>query len=198
MKLIDELIERHSEVEQRIDARNAQVHEHFQAIEALVKTRVDLDRAIAALNAFRNEDDLDIGYDDDPKPERAYVVEDDAVPAEIISDLTGDPAVEPESGLHEGPVHTDLPETIAYFVNAQGGSVEMRDDGSVVPLTQPEWNEPLTGEGYAPVVDQPATDPAADEAARALAYYSPEEQRARAAPWPGLGNLFGNKPKEPA
>jgi hypothetical protein len=124
MKLIDELIERHSEVEQRIDARNAQVHEHFQAIEALVKTRVDLDRAIAALNAFRNEDDLDIGYDDDPKPERAHVAEDDAVPAEIISDLTGDPAVEPESGLHgeavseEGDAPVTNPEADA-IVRAQ-------------------------------------------------------------------------------
>jgi hypothetical protein len=39
---------------------------------------------------------------------------------------------------------------------------------------QPQWNEPQT-EGYAPVVDQPATNPEADTIARAQEYYSPEK-----------------------
>jgi hypothetical protein len=178
MKLIDELIERHSEVEQRIDARNAQISEHLHAIDALVAVRTDLDRAIAALNAFTNEDDHVVTWTEDQKPETwetmeraeqgevktvllatgaanaVYTAEDevfaDAYAAEIISDLTGDPAVEPESGLH---------------------------------------GEAVSEDGYAPV-----TNPEADAAARALAYYSPAEQRARAAPWPGLGTLWG-KPK---
>jgi len=59
------------------------------------------------------------------------------------------------------------------------------------PLPQPEWNEPLTGEGYAPVVDQPATNPEADALAKAHDYYSPEKvaERNKFNPF----GIFGHK-----
>lgn len=47
------------------------------------------------------------------------------------------------------------PEPIAYFINAQGGSVEMRSDGSIVPLFHPE-PEPLPPL-FPPEPEQPAT-----------------------------------------
>jgi len=147
----------------------------------------DIERGLAALEDAAGPEPGDVLFDGTVAGEQEDAVVADAYVAEIISDLTGDPAIEPESGLHEGPVHTDLPQTIAYFINAQGGSVEMRDDGSITPLTA---ISPLPSQ-----IDQPTTYPDADAAARAMAYYSPAEQRARAAPWPGFGNLFGNKPK---
>jgi len=222
MKLIDELQE-----------RRTHVLEELNRVEDLRAELADFDRAIAALEPAP-----------EPEPETWETMEraeqgevktvllatgaDDVVvdePVEFISELTGDPAIEPESGLAPevawpGTVAVAPPEpsppTEAELLawaeqRAQAAAREAYlnppitspenahladDDGSDDPLylsmLAAEAAEKQPG-GYAPV-----TNPEADAAARALAYYSPEEQRARAAPWPSLGSLFGNKPKEPA
>lgn len=123
-------------------------------------------------------------------------------PAEFISDLTGDPAIEPESGLHE---------------EAPALNEQMQDEREEpVALAQPEWNEPpqpismideqtcepvdptlrafeddhivepQPTEGYAPV-----TNPEADALARAHDWYSPEKvaERNKFNPW----GIFGKK-----
>lgn len=165
MALIDELKEKLKAVEAYIDARHSQIREHGAAVEDLERQRWDLDIAIAALaptelvvTEITKEDAVEqLASEEDEVFADAYA-------AEIISDLTGDPAIEPESGLHGEAVEE------APALNEQ-----MQDERE---------------EGYAPV-----TNPEADAIASGIAYYSPAEQRARAAPWPGLGSLFGNKPK---
>jgi hypothetical protein len=100
-------------------------------------------------------------------------------PVELVHDvselLTG-----PERMVQAAP--DSDPQTIAYFIS-EGQSVEMRSDGSIVPLHQTD--------GYAPV-----TNPEADALARAHDYYSPEKvaERERFNPWGGVAHLFG-KPK---
>jgi hypothetical protein len=157
MALIDELKEKRTNVSARmsedIKVRD-EAWERFSARVAGWEVDIaDLDRAIAALEPTEQVEVKTVLLATGAA-NAVYTAEDevfaDAYAAEIISDLTGDPAVEPESGLH---------------------------------------GEAVSEDGYAPV-----TNPEADAAARALAYYSPAEQRARAAPWPGLGTLWG-KPK---
>lgn len=163
----------------------------------------DIERGIATLEEGENT----VTWTEDQKPETWDTSEDDAV--EIISDLTGDPAVEPESGLHKLPSEAELLAWAKERADAAAREAYLNppitspenahladDDGSDDPLylsmLATEAAEKLPG-GYAPV-----TNPEADAIASGIAYYSPAEQRARAAPWPGLGNLFSNKPKEPA
>lgn len=111
MRLIDELIERHTQIEHQIDAHNAQVSEHYTVIDTLVAMRTDLDRAIAALGSFIAEDDAILYDSTPPEPEPVYAAADavvaDAYAVEIISELTGDPAIEAESGLHGEAVSED-------------------------------------------------------------------------------------------
>ena len=172
-------------------------------VEELAVRLQDIERGIATLEEGENT----VTWTEDQKPETWDTSEDDAV--EIISDLTGDPAIEPESGLHKLPSEAELLAWAKERADAAAREAYLNppitspenahladDDGSDDPLylsmLATEAAEKLPG-GYAPV-----TNPEADAIASGIAYYSPAEQRARAAPWPGLGNLFSNKPKEPA
>jgi hypothetical protein len=109
--------------------------------------------------------------------------QDDA--SEFISDLTGDPAIEPEAGLHGEP--TDLqgdtvPELQQAFDEIFGAQEErpaineQMQDERELPITdaiqevEAATRRQLNSEGYAPV-----TNPEADAIARAHDYYSPEK-----------------------
>lgn len=144
----------------------------------------------------------------------------------------GDPAIEPESGLHEerappdpwsqghmagfraldrDPNRSDrwqdgydagahdrayniklglaVPNYDGTHAEAPALNEAMQDEREEpVALAQPEWNEPQTTEGYAPV-----TNPAADEAAKAHDWYDPKavHERERNA---GLAKLFSYNP----
>lgn len=122
MALIDELKEKR-------DYHAARVKGLSEDISAAIRLRAseqdaldDLDRAIAALSpsvSLLKEGEIATGFKSyneaqEPQPDPADLPPPtdaefealeklDAEPAEFISDLTGDPAVEPESGLHGEP-----------------------------------------------------------------------------------------------
>lgn len=169
MALIDELKE-----------RRTHVLEELNRVEDLRAELADFDRVIAALEPAPTDEQPELFEDEQEDALEQLAREEgevfaDAYAVEIISELTGDPAVEPESGLH-GEL-SPLPSQIA-----QGSASD--------PV--PEWSGPTLGGGYAPV-----TNPDADAIAQAHDWYSPEqiaEREKASAKWSGLGTLWG-KPK---
>lgn len=103
---------------------------------------------------------------------------DDDTPAEHISILTGDPAIEPETGLHGEPVEEAVFIEEINAPHLQSGydlyaehlaAVAAMDEAPALNADmQDEREQPV--EGYAPV-----TNPEADAIARAHDYYSPEK-----------------------
>lgn len=113
MALIDELKERRAEVVAELETQEAFVVAHQICVEDKRTEIADLDRAIAALTPAPDfEAEKEVAREQlerEPEiPEEglgssliAMGYGDDDTPAEHISILTGDPAIEPESGLHE-------------------------------------------------------------------------------------------------
>ena len=142
--------------------------------------------------------------------------EDDA--SEIISDLTGDPAIEPESGLHGEPVDgfTLMHNAVVTQTYTDLGSNLVRGTAPEAPALNSDMQDERE-EGYAPVTNptiddlipeamrqeleaeqrysQP-TNPEADALAKAHDWYDPKAvaDRQKFNPWGGVSNLFG-KPK---
>ena len=100
-------------------------------------------------------------------------------PVEFISDLTGDPAVEPESGLHETPddeaqraaaieLTADVEPVAASWIDQQTCEPV---DATLRAFQDDHIVEPEPTEGYAPV-----TNPEADFWSRGLAPAEPEKK----------------------
>jgi hypothetical protein len=116
-QLRDEWLSANSELA-TVEKRAAQLTVHME----------DIERGISALGSFVAEDDA-ILFDDEPAPEPGYAAADpvvaDAYAAEIISELTGDPAIEPESGLH-GEAVTE--EGYAPVTNPEADAIAQAQD----------------------------------------------------------------------
>lgn len=103
-----------------------------------------------------------------------------------ISILTGDPAIEPESGLHEErpALNADMqdereqPVTDVAALIASGE--HSYDDVAEIAYPEPQWNEPA-----------PVTNPEADERAKAHDWYDPKAvaERQKFNPF----GIFGHK-----
>jgi len=170
MALIDELKEKLAEAVQFVDTESAFVRAHTRNVEDWLSRIDDLDRAIAALEpteeltaainaaaaAMGDEKARAIAVlepvaEPQPTPDEPDLFEDAA--AEHISELTGDPAIEPESGLRDYG--------FAEHVEAERAALNEQ--------MQDEREQPV--EGYAPV-----TNPEADFWARGLAPTEPEKK----------------------
>jgi hypothetical protein len=127
MALIDELKERRDRQEEALDKIAEDIKEREEFRLRVERELDDLDRAIAALEAAvaleqlekdhalpPSADDVVTDLQGDTVEEMREAFEDvfeaQAEPVEHISILTGDPAIEPESGLHGDPV----PQTEGY------------------------------------------------------------------------------------
>jgi hypothetical protein len=209
MALIDELKERRDRQEKVLDEVAEAIKEREDYRLRVEQELDDLDRAIAALEPDLideasvaleqletdhalppSADDVVTDLQGDTVEEMREAFEDvfeaQAEPVEHISILTGDPAIEPESGLHETPddeaqraaaieLTADVEPEIQALIESGEHSY---DEVAAIAYPEPQWNEPQT-EGYAPVVDQPPTNPEADALAKAHDYYSPEKMAAR-------------------
>jgi hypothetical protein len=169
MSVLNELKEMHDWAVVEATRCDALVQRWMGERDTYLRRAEDLDRAIAALEPaltdeqpelFEAEQEVaseQLASDHALPPSADDVVVDE--PVEFISDLTGDPAIEPMLEPQEPYPEAD-------------------------PLPQPEWNEPQT-EGYAPVVDQPPTNPEADALAKAHDWYDPKavHDRQKFNPW---------------
>lgn len=100
--------------------------------------------------------------------------QDDDTPAEHISILTGDPAIEPESGLHDsaGPFEPKPWSLITAFRDGFEGRKQIAPDHHVY---MEEYNKGARAAGFeAPASEPEPTKPEADALAKAADYYSPE------------------------
>jgi hypothetical protein len=157
MALIDELKEQRIKASVALEKELELLSSFEQSVAELRGMIADITVAIAALEpAPADEPEL---FDDEPR--------------EYISELTGDPCVEPESGLHGEPIEeAPAPQLQSgYDLYAEHlAAVAAMDEA-------PALNEAMQDEreqGYAPV-----TNPEADAIARAHDYYSPEKIAAR-------------------
>lgn len=200
MALIDELKQQKAEIAERLDRAVKDV-QYFDGRMA------DLLLAISALEP--TPADLSAEQETAPAPVEIQIPEeglgssliamgygDDDIPTEHISILTGDPAIEPESGLHGEASETYYPtlEEQAIFTKALFASAKVIESQSAQPsaVEPPALNEAMQDERELPITEAiqeveaatqpqptegyaPVTNPEADTIARAYEYYSPEK-----------------------
>jgi hypothetical protein len=156
MALIDELKEK-----REVWLCNVALHDQRVVDECLNASRArdmvaDLDRAIAALEPAPADEPQ-------PIPDEPELFDDE--PREYISELTGDPCIEPESGLHGEPVeeapapqlqsgydlYAEHLAAVAAMDEAPALNAQMQDEREqgYAPVTNPDadfWARGLTGE----------------------------------------------------
>jgi hypothetical protein len=196
MALIDELKEKRAEAIAALETQQEFVRAHQINVIDWRHMVEDLDRAIAALEPaeplpmsdeaitdeqpelFEASVALEQLETDHALPPSADDVDVDE-PVEFISDLTGDPAVEPESGLHETPddeaqraaaieLTADVEPVAASWIDQQTCEPV---DATLRAFQDDHIVEPEPTEGYAPV-----TNPEADFWSRGLAPAEPEKK----------------------
>jgi len=178
----------------------------------LLHSKALLDEMVLGGDAPASEDEQPELFEDEPddasefaEPEPVYIALDEQTCEPI------DPFVEPKRRaltdmelLAEADDEAKRAAAIELTADVEPMLEPQEPYPDAEPIPEPEWNEPQT-EGYAHVTDAWVetapntlaeylpTNPAADEAARAHDYYSPEKvaERNRFNPWGGVAHLFG-------
>jgi hypothetical protein len=148
MALIDELKEMREAAQKRERERRFEAFELQTWADVDAKNVRDFDIAIAALTPFPTDAELDqvdlaiaIAREAEAIPDEPELFDDEPA-EETYSILTGDPCIEPESGLHGEPIE----EAPALNEQMQDEREQPVEDG-YAPVTSPEadfWARTLT------------------------------------------------------